>query len=79
MGPAEPMATVSGIRAADMALRLKYAGIDAVIQPEVAKAVGGLISDMKSGEIAFVLPTYTAMLEVRSVLANYTEMAEVKQ
>jgi hypothetical protein len=62
-----------------MALRLKYAGIDAVIQPEVAKAVGGLISDMKSGEIAFVLPTYTAMLEVRSVLANYTEMAEVKQ
>jgi hypothetical protein len=62
-----------------MALRLKYAGVDAAIVPSVGAAIESLVKGMGHEDVAFVLPTYTAMLEVRSALARYTEMKAVKQ
>jgi lipid II isoglutaminyl synthase (glutamine-hydrolysing) len=50
-------ATCSGTRAEEMALRLKYAGIDS----ELAAA---------AGERVFALPTYTALIELRDLLAR---------
>jgi UDP-N-acetylmuramyl tripeptide synthase len=79
IGSVQPEIVVSGVRAGDMALRLKYAGVDAAIVPSVGAAIESLVKGMGHEDVAFVLPTYTAMLEVRSALARYTEMKAVKQ
>jgi len=60
---------ISGTRAFDMGLRLKYAGYDMQkikIEPNLTKAIRLIKIDK---EINFdILPTYTAMLEVRKLL-----------
>ena len=66
----EPKIIVSGIRAADMALRLKYVEIPVVIQPDLRQAVKQLIEATPVGETAYILPTYTAMLEIRRLITK---------
>lgn len=61
----------TGVRAEDMALRLKYAGIDpsqVVLVPESGRALQEALQRAQPGETVYVLPTYTAMLELRSLL-----------
>jgi UDP-N-acetylmuramyl tripeptide synthase len=64
---------VSGDRAAELALRFKYAGFDAgaiEVVPPVAEALDrGLALTPAGGELVF-LPTYTAMLALREVVAE---------
>ena len=62
-------ATCSGTRAAEMALRLKYAGVPTeriAVEPDLGagldRALGG-----GDGRL-FALPTYTAMLALRDLL-----------
>jgi UDP-N-acetylmuramyl tripeptide synthase len=62
---------VSGIRAADMAVRLKYAGVDPaliVVEPEPGPALDSALADLPPGHTLYVLPTYTAMLAFRRLL-----------
>lgn len=62
---------VSGIRAEDMALRLKYAGIaesDMITQPDLARALDVAMGFARNGERLYILPTYTAMLQLRRIL-----------
>jgi UDP-N-acetylmuramyl tripeptide synthase len=64
---------VSGIRAADMAVRLKYAGVDPAlinINPNPAEALDAAVRDLPPGETLYVCPTYTAMLAFRKLLHN---------
>ncbi len=66
---------VAGRRAEDMALRLKYAGcFSADLQPAVLNdarsALTTALYRMEPGETLYVLPTYTAMLELRQVLSR---------
>jgi UDP-N-acetylmuramyl tripeptide synthase len=62
--------TCSGTRAAELALRMKYAGV-----PEERIAVHPVLRDGLDAALRaapgrlFALPTYTAMLELRSLLA----------
>jgi UDP-N-acetylmuramyl tripeptide synthase len=61
----------SGTRAPEMALRLKYAGwpqgsID--VQPQIAGSLDQAVADAP-GRL-FALPTYTALLELRTLLAH---------
>jgi UDP-N-acetylmuramyl tripeptide synthase len=64
---------VSGDRAAELALRFKYAGFEAdaiEVVPAVADALDrGLALTPAGGELV-VLPTYTAMLALREVVAE---------
>ena len=64
---------VSGDRAAELALRFKYAGFDAdaiEVVPELERALDrGLALTDAGGELV-VLPTYTAMLALRRVVAR---------
>ncbi len=62
---------LSGIRAEDMAVRLKYAElpVGAVI-PNREKAIRAALEATPPGETLYVLPTYTAMLEIRKVLSE---------
>lgn len=62
---------VSGIRALDMAVRLKYAGLapDRIaVVPEIADALVAVAERAEPGADAYVLPTYTAMLAAREAL-----------
>jgi UDP-N-acetylmuramyl tripeptide synthase len=63
--------TCAGTRAAEMALRLKYAGwppesID--IEPDIGTALDRAVA--ASPDRLFALPTYTALLELRKLLAS---------
>jgi len=63
----------SGRRAADMALRLKYAGLDpdAALESNVERALARALSLTPEGGTLYVVPTYTAMLQVRRILARW--------
>ena len=70
--------TVSGTRAADMALRLKYAGLEvAGVEVDLATAIDRLVARTPVGATAYVLATYTAMLQVRDVLGRRAELEEL--
>ncbi len=63
----------SGIRAADLALRLRYAGVPEerlVVQPDLGQALRAAADRVRPGGTLLVLPTYTAMLELRHLLAR---------
>jgi UDP-N-acetylmuramyl tripeptide synthase len=68
--------TASGGRAWDMALRLKYAGLyenatEARVESDAALALKQALQATPEGGMLYVIPTYTAMLEVRDLLARW--------
>ena len=66
-------AVVSGTRAADMAVRLKYAGVEPerlLVEPALARALDAALARLPVGATLYALPTYTAMLELRAELAR---------
>jgi UDP-N-acetylmuramyl tripeptide synthase len=69
----------SGIRAEDMAVRLKYAGIE-IQKISIEKDYGSLLdaglSRTPPGHTFYILPTYTAMLEIRNLLKKRFKLKE---
>ena len=66
---------VSGTRAEEMALRLKYAEWDESIfsiEPQIPAALDKALAATQPGECLSLVPTYTAMLTVRELLARRT-------
>ena len=64
--------TCSGTRAEEMALRLKYAGVDApiAVERDLGESLDAAVADRDGGgRPLFALPTYTALLELRDLLA----------
>ena len=64
-------ATCSGTRAEEMALRLKYAGVDAelAVERDLGRSLDDAVASA-AGERVYALPTYTALLELRDLLAE---------
>jgi lipid II isoglutaminyl synthase (glutamine-hydrolysing) len=62
----------TGTRAHDLAVRLKYAGVAeaAPPEPDLGAAIDGLIAATPAGAEAFLLCTYTAMLDLRALLVR---------
>jgi UDP-N-acetylmuramyl tripeptide synthase len=63
--------TCAGTRAAELALRLKYAGVPMErlhVVPSLPEALDAALADAPGGKV-FALPTYTALLELRDELA----------
>src|SRR2546426_177239 len=61
----------AGNRANDLAVRLKYGGVDAAPpESDPSRALDSLIDGTPEGETAHLLCTYTAMLDVRSELVR---------
>ena len=61
----------SGNRGTELALRLKYAGVEGqrvVVTPNLGEALTAALAG--GGERLVILPTYTAMLEVRELLVS---------
>ena len=66
-------ATCSGARAAELALRLKYAGLATdriVVEPSLGDALDRAVADGEAGRPLYALPTYTALLDLRRLLAE---------
>lgn len=66
----------SGLRAEEMALRLKYAGIPVgklVIEHDLHQGISYLQKHREEKERVFVLPTYTALFPLRTVLETYRQ------
>jgi lipid II isoglutaminyl synthase (glutamine-hydrolysing) len=62
----------SGTRAEELALRLKYAGVPEqrlAVVPRIEQALDQALAD-GSEQTLYALPTYTALLELRDVLAG---------
>lgn len=61
---------VSGLRAKDMALRLKYAAnnVEPQIEEDLSKALELSIEELPKGETLYIMPTYTAMLNLKKIL-----------
>ncbi|HEX8053772.1 MAG TPA: MurT ligase domain-containing protein [Thermoleophilaceae bacterium] len=64
--------TCSGTRAEEMALRLKYAGIDApiAVERDLERSLDAAVADRDGGTPLYALPTYTALLDLRDLLAD---------
>lgn len=61
----------TGLRAEDIALRLKYAGISPAkltVERDLKKALEQGLEFVRPGELLYILPTYTAMLQLRDVM-----------
>lgn len=65
--------SVCGIRAWDMALRLKYANFKLskkMINEDINYSLNFTVKNMDRDESLIILPTYTAMLEIQKVLSK---------
>ncbi|MGI9146897.1 MAG: MurT ligase domain-containing protein [Chloroflexota bacterium] len=65
------VAICSGLRAEDMAVRLKYAGVEPEriqVESDFRRAIELALAAAEPNETVYVLPTYTAMLGMRNVL-----------
>jgi len=62
----------AGTRAEDLALRLKYAGFgeDVPVEHDTGRALSRAVEATPRGGTLYVIPTYTAMLDVRDLLAK---------
>jgi len=72
-----PSFFVSGQRAQDMAVRLKYAGVDSgkiTCIPSLSLAFKQALEQMPANTTLWVLPTYTALLEMQKILKQYKTM-----
>jgi UDP-N-acetylmuramyl tripeptide synthase len=69
--------TCAGTRAAELALRMKYAGVDSDRLHVVDALPQALDAALAAGEgPLYVLPTYTALLELRELLAQRGDAEE---
>jgi UDP-N-acetylmuramyl tripeptide synthase len=69
----------SGLRAADMAVRLKYAGIytnKITSITNYSELINAALANTKEGHNFYILPTYTAMLEIRKELKQKFKLKE---
>jgi UDP-N-acetylmuramyl tripeptide synthase len=63
--------TVSGIRAYDMTLRLKYAGIDNFkLCLDLKSAIFNALNKTEKDKTLYILPTYSAMLDIRKLITG---------
>lgn len=66
-------AVVSGTRAWEMAMRLKYAGINGnsvAVDPDLGSALERSLDETADDETLYILPTYTAMLALRQEISQ---------
>jgi UDP-N-acetylmuramyl tripeptide synthase len=75
--PVGSMVLTTGTRGADMSLRLHYDDINSVELEDVGLAVDRLVQETAVGDAAYIFPTYTAMLKIRTVLSGHSALRAV--
>ncbi|MDX2084416.1 MAG: Mur ligase family protein [Candidatus Melainabacteria bacterium] len=72
--PTHKPVMVSGRRAEDMAVRMRYAGFpheQIVCEPNLSQAIEGSLRQTQPGETLYILPTYTVLLTLRKTLSQF--------
>lgn len=69
----------SGTRSYDLGLRLKYADRSAIVIEKSDHAINQFIESIPKGQSGIILPTYTAMLQLRRQLATSINIAGVNE
>jgi UDP-N-acetylmuramyl tripeptide synthase len=70
--------TCAGTRAAELATRIKYAGVERSrihVRPDLRGALSEAERRTQPGGTVYALPTYTAMLELRELLVSRGELS----
>jgi UDP-N-acetylmuramyl tripeptide synthase len=70
--------TCAGTRAAELATRIKYAGVDPKrihVEADLSEALASAARHADPGATLYALPTYTAMLELRELLVTRGELS----
>jgi UDP-N-acetylmuramyl tripeptide synthase len=73
LAPLARYLVAAGTRARDMALRMKYAGLDpgAIrVEPDLRGALRAALAGAREGETVYALTTYTATLDLRRLLTR---------
>jgi UDP-N-acetylmuramyl tripeptide synthase len=73
----KPVIVTTGTRGLDMSLRLHYAGIEAENRSDLSVALETFINSIPSGATAYVLPTYTALIQIRKLMSKLTHMNKI--
>jgi UDP-N-acetylmuramyl tripeptide synthase len=77
LAPRVRRVTCAGTRAADLAVRLKYAGVEPSrihVQPDLSTALARAASEQRDERTPlYALPTYTALLQLRKLLVSRGE------
>lgn len=68
----------TGTRGFDMALRLEYADLTATADTDVTTTLERVLEATAPGQTAYLVMTYTAMLELRKELQRRTHMEEIE-
>lgn len=75
--PQPQPAIVTGTRAHDLAVRLKYSDIACQVERKEKRALRDFLACIPAGGTGYIVPTYTAMLTLRKQLAKQTDIQEV--
>jgi UDP-N-acetylmuramyl tripeptide synthase len=73
LAPLARYLVATGTRARDLALRMKYAGLDPSalrVEPDLRDALRAALDGSREGETVYALTTYTATLELRRLLTR---------
>jgi UDP-N-acetylmuramyl tripeptide synthase len=73
LAPLPRVLVATGTRAEDMALRMKYAGLDTSrieVENDLGEALRLALSHARQGETVYALTTYTATLDLRRLLSR---------
>lgn len=68
----------TGTRGYDMALRLRYADVDAQPELSTATALATALDTAQAGTTLYLVATYTAMLDLRRKLARSTDLSRIE-
>lgn len=71
-----PEVVTAGSRAQDMALRMHYAGTEVSVAASFDDGIASLLTGLPPGGDAYILPTYTAMLQIRKVLGRLAPLQD---
>lgn len=66
----QPSITASGDRVYDLSLRCKYADLSIKSNENMDDAISYALAQMDRDETLFIVPTYTAMLEIRKIITG---------
>lgn len=76
--PLNHVIDTAGIRSADMSLRLKYADMNVrATHTKLQTALNQFVEQLPEGGTGYIIPTYTAMLDVRRRLAKKVKVSGV--
>lgn len=61
---------LSGDRALDLSVRMKYSNVESIVASTIEEGLRLAFSSLPKGDTLYILPTYTAMLDVRKILTG---------